>query len=707
MSENSKKKQPVNNGVDVLVEAAMRKMIGDAAPADAPAKKRPSRSGSASRSSNTAGEKTTSKSGKSTRSKKVQEETLDKADKKTDKKVGSAKAEADRTGKTGKSAKVSKNRRVNKVIQEQDEAPYQAYQSNKLARNDESAKAALRAHGDSSKKTTDREFKLRIIPLGGLGEVGKNMMLIQYGADILVVDGGLSFPDGDMYGVDLVIPDYSYLIENKENVRAFVLTHGHEDHIGAMPYILNDVEAPVYGAALTLGLLQGKLDEHQVRADLRVVSDRQEIQIGPFKIEFIRLTHSIPDTMGVAIHTPVGTLLFISDFKMDMSPIDGKLMDFGRISAFGEKGVLLLMSDSTNAEVDGFTSSERTVGAKLEKLFMDTDGRIILTSFASHVHRIQQAIWAAQRNGRKVAVCGRGMQNMVNVAGGLGYLEFPDNCLIDIDRINDYPDSKVCIITTGSQGEILSGLSRMASGEHRQVQIRPGDTVIISATPIPGNELTVSRLVDNLFRHGARVIYERSRGIHVSGHANREELKVLLNLVKPRFFLPVHGEYRMLFKHAQLAQEVGMSPYDTIVLENGQILEMNRRKYRINGTVPSGRVFVDGLGVGDVGASVLRERRQLSEGGVIVVSMVYSKNKGAEPKILLGPEITTRGFIFEKEYEHIIGEMKDRVEALATPERLANGNLHDLRNQIRSMLNRFVMERTRRRPVIVTVIDEI
>ena len=558
---------------------------------------------------------------------------------------------------------------------------------------------------NNAKKTSSRDYKLRVIPLGGLGEVGKNMMVVQYGEEILVVDGGLSFPDDGMYGIDLVIPDYSYLVENRNHVRAFCLTHGHEDHIGALPYVLKDIQAPVYGSTLTLGLLKGKLNENRVKADLREVKAREEVEIGPFKVEFFRLTHSIPDSMGMAIHTPVGTIMVVSDFKMDMSPIDGQFMDFGRISALGEKGVLLLLSDSTNVEKEGFSSSERTVGYSLDRIFYSAKGRIIVTSFASHVHRVQQVLWSAERTERKVAVVGRGMQNMVTIAGSLGFLDIPQDILIDIDRINSLPADKVVVITTGSQGEPLSGLTRMASGEHRQVQIMPGDTVVISATPIPGNERTVAKTVDNLFRLGATVIHERNEGIHVSGHASKEELKMLINMVKPRFFMPVHGEYRMLYKHAQLAQQLGMPEENTFVLENGEVLEVSRRRCRINGSVTSGRILIDGLGVGDVGNTVLKERRQLSESGVIVLSMIYTKQK--KPRILAGPEIYSQGFIFEKEYEHIISEMKEKVVAICTPERLSDGNLHDLRNQMRSVLSRYVVERTGRRPVIMAVICEV
>ena len=616
---------------------------------------------------------------------------------------GKSKAKGGKTGEKAKSsgkspAKSSQAPKKNEL----DDGPVAIFSSNKLASHNQK-RQAVSVITERRKPTHDH--KIRIIPLGGLGEVGKNMTMIEYDENVLVVDGGVSFPEDGMFGIDLVLPDYSYLIEKKDQVRAFLLTHGHEDHIGAMPYILKDVNAPVYGSALTLGLLKGKLSEQQVKAELHRVDAREELEIGPFKVEFIRLTHSIPDSMGLAIHTPIGTILIISDFKMDMMPIDGRLMDYGRISALGEKGVLLLMSDSTNVEREGFSQSERTVGYNLDRYFAAAPGRIIVTSFASHVHRAQQVIWAAARTGRKVAVVGRGMQNMFAVAGSLGYLEIPEHQLIDIESINDYPANQVVIITTGSQGEPLSGLTRMSSGEHRQVRIMAGDTVIISATPIPGNERMVGKTVDNLFRLGANVIHERSQGIHVSGHASREELKMLLNMVQPRFFMPIHGEYRMLYKHAQLAQSVGLPADNTVVMENGQILELSRRQCRISGTVPSGRVYIDGLGVGDVGAAILKERRQLSEGGVIVISLIYTAKKNA--RILSGPEIYSQGFIFEKDYEHIIGEMKEKVLALCTPENLADGSLNDLRNQVRTKLAKFVLERTGRRPVIMAVISQV
>ncbi len=602
--------------------------------------------------------------------------------------------------KPAKKRKPTKKVLINHDKEEDQFSSSQFFIANPLAAAPEKFRQTI-----NNNKISSQEYKLKVIPLGGLGEIGKNMTVIQYGEDIIVVDGGLSFPEEGMYGIDLVIPDYSYLVENRDNVLAFCITHGHEDHIGALPYVLKDIKAPVYGSTLTLGLLKGKLTEGRIDADLQQVKPRETVNIGPFKVEFFRLTHSIPDSMGMAIHTPIGTVMVVSDFKMDMSPIDGEFMDFGRISALGEKGVLLLLSDSTNVEKEGFSESERTVGYSIERIFYSAKGRIIVTSFASHVHRVQQVLWAAQRTERQVAFVGRGMQNMLAVAGSLGYLDIPPGLVIDIDQINNLPADKVVVVTTGSQGEPLSGLTRMAGNDHHQVQIMPGDTVVISATPIPGNERTVAKTVDNLFRLGATVIHERNEKIHVSGHASKEELKMLINMVKPRFFMPVHGEYRMLYKHAMLAQQLGMPAEDTLVLENGQVLELSRRRCRVNGTVTSGRVLIDGLGVGDVGSKVLKERRLLSESGVIVLSMIYTKQK--KPRILSGPEIYSRGFIFEKEYEHIISEMKEKVVAICTPEKLADGNLHDLRNQMRSVLSRYVVERTGRRPVIMAVICEI
>lgn len=565
------------------------------------------------------------------------------------------------------------------------------------------APAASKAHKNVKQGAPLKDSKLKIIPLGGMGEVGKNMTLIQYGESIICIDGGLMFPEEELLGIDLVIPDYSYLLENRDKLRGFVLTHGHEDHIGAMPYILKDFpQTPVFAARLTLGLLKVKLAEHKIKADLHEVQARQTVNIGPFAIEFIRITHSIPDSLGIAIHTPAGTVLMLSDFKMDMSPVDGQLMDFGRIAALGEEGVLLLMSDSTNVEKDGFTPSEKTVGDTFDKIFMSAKGRIFVTSFASNVHRLQQAIWSAEKVGRKVCFVGRGMVNVANIAMEMGYLQVPPNMLIEPEEVNDYPLNKILILTTGSQGEPLSGLSRMSTGDHKQVQILPGDLVIFSATPIPGNERLVGRTIDNLYRLGATVVYERSAGTHVSGHASREELKVLLNMVKPKYFVPMHGEYRMLFKHAVLAQQVGIPETNIFVLENGKVLDINKARGRIDGNVSAGRVLVDGRGVGDVGNTVLKDRKQLSQSGVMIVNLLVSKKNG---KLLELPEIVSKGFIFEKEYEHIIDEVREKIIAVCSD--MGKTDWNAAKGMVKNTVSKLLFDRTGRRPIIFVFISEV
>lgn len=532
------------------------------------------------------------------------------------------------------------------------------------------------------------------------------MTLLEYEDSIIVMDVGVLFPEDELLGIDLVIPDYSYLQEHKDKVKGFVVSHGHEDHLGGMPYVIKDFpDVPVYGSQLTLGLLKGKLQEHRVKARLCEVKPRAKVQIGPFIIEPIRVSHSIPDSLCFAVHTPVGIVLLMSDFKLDMSPIDGQLMDFGSISRLGEQGVLLLMMDSTNVEKEGFTPSEKTVGPTFDRIFLSAPGRVIVTSFASNVHRIQQAIWSAKKSNRKVAIVGRSMQNVTAVAKELGHLEIPPNLLVDVRTANALPADQVLILTTGSQGEPLSGLARMAMNEHKQVHINPGDVIVISATPIPGNERLVGRNIDNLFRLGADVIYERSEKIHVSGHASREELKVIINMVKPKYFMPMHGEYRMLYKHALLAQQLGIPEENTFVMENGQVLEVGRRRCRIGGSVTAGRILIDGRGIGDVGNTILKERKTLSEGGIVVVNIVYSKKNG---KILSGPEIFSRGFIFEKEYEHIIGEARKRVVSICT-KNTKDGKIdwNAVRGQIRSNLSHFLFDRMGRRPIVLPVFTEV
>ena len=548
--------------------------------------------------------------------------------------------------------------------------------------------------------------KLQIIPLGGLGEIGKNMTVIRFGDDIVVIDCGLMFPDDDMLGIDLVIPDISYLQENRNLVRAIVLTHGHEDHIGALPYVLKELNVPVYGTRLTLGILEGRLKEtHVSGASLMPVKPREQIQVGPFKIGFFSMCHSIADAVGISIKTPVGTIVHSGDFKFDQTPVDGNVADLHRLAELGDQGVLVLLADSTNAERAGHTLSERTVGLTFEEEFRNAKGRILIATFSSNVHRIQQAVDTAAKYRRKVAILGRSMMNVVNIAIELGYLHIPENVLIDIEEINNYPAANLVVITTGSQGEPMSALTRMASNDHRQVEIVPGDTVIVSATPIPGNEKLVSRTIDLLFRQGARVVYERTSGIHVSGHASREELKLLHNLIRPKFFVPVHGEYRHLIKHAQLAQEMGMPKERIFVAENGQVLEFGPERGVLAGKVTAGKVLVDGLGVGDVGNIVLRDRRQLSQDGILIVVITIDKQSGT---VVAGPDIVSRGFVYVRESEALMETAREKVlQALERCDMTGGTEWATIKSTVRDSIGKFLYEKTRRRPMILPLIMEV
>lgn len=548
--------------------------------------------------------------------------------------------------------------------------------------------------------------KIQIIPLGGLGEIGKNMTVIRYGDDIIVIDSGLMFPEDDMLGIDLVIPDISYLLDNRELVKAVVLTHGHEDHIGALPYVLKQLNVPVYGTRLTLGILEGRLKENNVaNTNLNSIKPGDQIDVGPFKIGFIRVSHSIADAVGLSIKTPIGTIVHTGDFKFDQTPVDGKVTDFHKFAELGDQGVLVLLADSTNAERPGFTMSERSVGATFDEAFRNARERIIIATFSSNIHRIQQAIDTACKYRRKVAVLGRSMTNVVNIALELGYLTIPEGVLIDIDEINNYPSSQIVIVTTGSQGEPMSALTRMAMSDHRKVEIIPGDTVIISATPIPGNEKLVSRTIDYLFRQGADVIYEKTSGIHVSGHASQEELKLMHNLIRPKFFIPVHGEFRHLIKHAKLAQELGMPKEHIFVADNGQILEFTKDKGTIAGKTTAGNVLVDGLGVGDVGNIVLRDRRQLSKDGILIVVVTMDKQRGC---VVAGPDIVSRGFVYVRESEQLMEEAKDRVkQALERCETDSITEWATIKSNVRDVLGKYLYERTRRRPMILPIIMEV
>ncbi|MBC7343499.1 MAG: ribonuclease J, partial [Clostridia bacterium] len=494
------------------------------------------------------------------------------------------------------------------------------------------------------------QAKVSIIPLGGLGEIGKNMTVVRFGESLLVIDCGLMFPEDEMLGIDIVIPDMSFLIENAAAVKGIILTHGHEDHIGGIPYLLRELDVPIYGTKLTLGLLEAKLREAGLlgSAKLKGIDPQTSLRLGPFLVEFIRVNHSIADAVAVAIHTPAGTIVHTGDFKFDQTPVDQSLTDYFKFAALGEKGVLALLSDSTNAERPGYTMSEASVAKTFDEIFRFARGRIIVASFASNVNRIQQIISAAQRYNRKVAVVGRSMNNVISIASDLGYLVVPKGTLLDIGDISSLPQNRVVILTTGSQGEPMSGLTRIAMLEHKNVEIIPGDTVVISASPIPGNEKMIARIIDNLFRQGANVIYEEVSGIHVSGHASQEELKLMINLVRPKFFIPIHGEYRMLVKHARLAEELGIPEENIFVLENGQVLDLFPNRGVTSSRVTAGRVLVDGLGIGDVGNVVLRDRKQLAQDGIVIVVVTLGKDSGM---VISGPDIVTRGFVYVREAE--------------------------------------------------------
>ena len=543
---------------------------------------------------------------------------------------------------------------------------------------------------------------LRIIPLGGLGEFGKNMMVYQYGDTIIVVDAGLMFPEEDMPGIDLVIPDISFLAENAAKVKAIILTHGHEDHIGALPYLLRETRAPVYSAPLTLGLVRNKLKEHHLlgEVDLREINDNSRLEIGPFHIEFIHLCHSIPDALAVALHTPVGTILHASDFKFDPHPVDGRLTDEAKLRRLGDEGVRVLLSDSTNAETPGFTPSEQDLEKTLDEIIGNARGRVILATFASNISRVQQVINVATRHGRKVGVTGRSMIQNTRMATELGYLTPPPGGLMTPDRMNHLPPEQVVVVCTGSQGEPTSALVRMSRGEYKHLHIGPGDTVIVSATPIPGNEKMIQRTLDNLFRLGADVFYDELFDVHVSGHGSRQDLKKLIELTRPDYFIPIHGEYRQLVLHARLAQEAGVPRDHTFVIEDGQCMAVTPDGVMPGDVVTSGRVFVDGSGVGDIGAMVLRERRRLSRDGFLAVILGLDEASG---DVLLGPEILTRGFVYVEESEQFLEDAKEVVwDVLDEFEETSQVIKH-----MKKRLADFCYKETRRRPMVLPVVMEI
>ncbi len=560
------------------------------------------------------------------------------------------------------------------------------------------------------RNTPKFEFKkdnLKIIPLGGLDEIGKNITVFEYGDEIVLVDCGLEFPEDDMLGVDLVIPDVTYLEKNKEKIKGLVVTHGHEDHIGAIPYVLKQINIPIYATRLTIGLIKNKLEEHKLLSSTKLVTveQGQTVNFGNIKVEFIRSSHSIPDSVMLAIHTPVGVILHTGDFKVDFTPIDDKIMDFGRIAELGNKGILALMSDSTNSERKGFTMSERTIGDVFDRLFQNNRKRIVVATFASNVHRVQQIVNSAKKYGRKIAVCGRSMVNMINTAREIGYIDAPENMFIDIDMIKNYTDDQLVIITTGSQGETMSALTRMAAGEHKKVVITPNDMIIISATPIPGNEKLVSNVINDLMQIGAEVIYSTLENVHVSGHACQEEQKLIISLAKPKYFMPVHGEYRQLRAHAETAKQMGIPTENIFILENGKTLELNKKEAKITTSVPCGKILVDGLGVGDVGNIVLRDRQHLSQDGLIVIVMTMDSSTG---EIISGPDVVSRGFVYVRESETLMDDVKKVInEEVKGFEEDGIRDWSTIKSTLKDDLRDYIFQRTKRNPMILPIIMEV
>ena len=549
--------------------------------------------------------------------------------------------------------------------------------------------------------------KLKIIPLGGLNEIGKNMTVYEYGNDIIIVDVGMGFPDTDMYGVDVVIPDFTYLIQNRERIRGIFLTHGHEDHIGGIPYLLRSLQAPIYATRMTAGLVKLKLEEHRLLDKTKLITCEagEVVRAGVFRVEFIHVNHSIADAVAFAIRTPVGVCVHTGDFKIDATPIQGGMIDLGRLGQLGKEGVLAMLCDSTNVENPGFTKSERSVGASFDALFRGCEQRIIVTTFASNVDRIQQIISVAAKYGRKVAVVGRSMENALKVSTELGYMNIPQNTLVELAHIKSLPKEKVCIITTGSQGETMSALTRMAFNTHKQIEIQAGDRVIISASAIPGNENAIGSVINELYRKDAEVVNERAMALHVSGHACQEELKIMHALVRPKFFIPVHGEQRMLKNHSKLAQEVGMPARNVIIGDIGKVIELTPGSARITGTVPSGRVFVDGYGVGDVGSVVLRDRKHLAEDGMIMVVCAMSAEDGA---LISGPDIVTRGFIYVKESEGLMEELRRvAVDAIEKCNIRYATDWAAIKTEVKETLSDYLYKKTKRNPMILPVIMEV
>lgn len=561
---------------------------------------------------------------------------------------------------------------------------------------------------EQKKPRESRSTPVRFMALGGLNEIGKNLYVYECANDMFIVDCGLAFPDEEMLGVDLVVPDFTYLEKNREHFRGIVITHGHEDHIGALPYLLKKINVPIYGTRLTLGLVEGKLKEHGLlsQASLNVVEPRQNVRMGCMSVEFIRVNHSIPDSCALAIHTPAGIIVHTGDFKVDYTPIEGGIIDLARFGELGNRGVLALMSESTNVERPGYTKSERSVGESFKGLFARAEGkRIIIATFSSNIHRIQQIIDEAVKHGRRVAVSGRSMTNVISKAVELNYIKVPDGTMIDIEDVNRYDPSELVIATTGSQGEPLSALSRMSSGDHRQVTITPNDFIIISANPIPGNEKLVTKVVNELMKQGAEVIYESMYEVHVSGHACQEELKMMISLTKPKFFVPIHGEYKHMKKHVQLATGMGIPEGNTFIADLGDVLETDGVEMKFTGTVPSGKVMVDGFGVGDVGSVVLRDRKHLAEDGVMIIVATMNRETG---KVVAGPDIVSRGFVYVRESEELLDEAKQLMTQVM--ENLQERNVREwgnIKSAMRDALSEFIYKETKRSPMILPIIMEI
>ena len=602
--------------------------------------------------------------------------------------------------------KEQNNKKTKRRVNENSEKSMAKLQNAKSTRRI-GAKRKPEVKADSEYDFGFKKGKLKIIPLGGLEEIGKNITVFEYEDEMILVDCGLEFPEDNMLGVDMVIPDVTYLERNKDKLKGLVITHGHEDHIGSIPYVLKKVDMPIYATKLACGLIKNKLEEHKMvrRTKLIEVEQGETINFGKIKVEFIRSSHSIPDSVMLAIKTPVGTVLHTGDFKIDYTPIDGQVMDFGRIAELGNEGILALMSDSTNAERKGYTMSESTVGDVFEKLFQNCSKRIVVATFASNVHRVQQILNSAVKHNRKVAVCGRSMINMIETATSLGYIQVPEKTFIDIDMIKNYNDDQLVIITTGSQGEAMSALTRMASGEHKKVVITPNDLIIISATPIPGNEKLVSKVIDDLMQIGAEVVYSALEDVHVSGHACQEEQKLIFALAKPKYFIPVHGEYRQLIAHAETAEEMGIPKENIFMMKNGRILEMNQDEAKLAGAVPSGKILVDGLGVGDVGNIVLRDRQHLSQDGLIIIVMTMDSTSG---EIVSGPDVISRGFVYVRESENLMDDVKRQIREEV--KKFEDKNITDwstIKSTLKESLREYIFQKTKRNPMILPIIMEV